>query len=173
MANTYRFLSDIDEAKVIIDWFLDLKEPPIEIRHEDGILLYFEKFGPILDDPKSSPIVNVFMPIKKRGVLRTIGEVHFLTSPIKKIPQLAEINRKFKKWLKQYHLVFSQKKDNDNHHNYYLEGSIKNWDSEVYALPIGFAELKKGEYFISHNDNNHGLDRLCQQLKLRGVEGLK
>ena len=170
MSNTYRFLSDIDEANIIIEWFRDLSEPPVENRHETGILLHFKKLGPILDDTKSSPLINVFMPSKKRGALTTIGEVHFLTSPIKKFPQLAEVSRNFKKWLKKYNLVFSHKLDHDVQYHYYLEGSIKNWDSDVYALPHGFNSLSKGNYFVSHYDNDHILENLCKQLRLRGVD---
>jgi hypothetical protein len=173
MGTTYRFIADIDEAKVIIDWFRDLPESPKESHHEVGILLYFDKFGPLLDNSESSPLVNLFLPIKLRGALTTTGEVHFLTSPMKKFPQLVEVNRKFRKWLKQFQLVFSQKADHDGHYDYYLEGSIKNWDSEVYALPLGLDALNKGRYFVSHDDKEPVLDRLCQQLRLRGVEGLK
>jgi hypothetical protein len=173
MGTTYRFLAEIDEARLIIDWFRELPEPPTESRHEDGILLYFEKLGPILEDSKSSPLVNVFLPKKTHGVLTTAGEVHFLASPMKNFPQLADVNRKFRKWLKQYHLVFTRKPVHDNRYDYFLEGSIKNWDSDVYALPRGLKELDKGKYFVSHNDNDLVLDQLCKQLRLRGVEGLK
>jgi hypothetical protein len=172
MGTTYRFLAETDEARLIIDWFRELPEPPTESLHEDGILLYFDKFGSLLEDSKSSPLVNVFFPKKTHGELTTAGEVHFLTSPMKKFPQLAEVNRKFRNWLKQYHLVFSRKAAHDNQYDYLLEGSIKNWDSDVYALPLAFDALGKGKYFVNHGDKGHLLDTLCKQLKLRGIEGL-
>ena len=106
MGTTYRFLADIEEANIVINWFRDLPEPPAEQSHEDGILLYFDKLGPLLNDYKLSPLVNVFMPKKLRGVLTSAGEVHFVASPMKRFPQLSEVNRKFRKWLNQYHLVF-------------------------------------------------------------------
>jgi hypothetical protein len=111
MGTTYRFLAEIDEAILIIDWFRELPEPPTENRHEDGILFYFDQVGPLLEDSKSSPLVNVFLPKKTREVLTTAGEVHFLTSPMKMFPQLVEVNRKFWKWLKQYQLVYTRKPD--------------------------------------------------------------
>ena len=67
MGTTYRFLAETDEARLIIDWFRELPEPPTESLHEDGILLYFDKFGSILEDSKSSPLVNVFLPKKRMG----------------------------------------------------------------------------------------------------------
>lgn len=91
---------------------------------------------------------------------------------MKKFPQLVEVNRKFIKWLKQYNLVFTRKADHDNRFDYFLEGSIRNWDSDVYALPLAFDALGKGKYFVNHDDDGHLLDTLCKQLKLRGVEGL-
>lgn len=45
MGTTYRFIADIDEAKIVIDWFRNLPEPPTESDHESGILLFFDKFG--------------------------------------------------------------------------------------------------------------------------------
>lgn len=172
MGTAYRFLAEIDEARLIIEWFRELPEPPTESHHEDGVLFYFDKFGPLLEDPKSSPLVNVFLPKKQHGVLTTVGEVHFLATPMKMFTQLAEVNHKFRKWLKKYHLVFTRKADHDNRFDYFLEGSIKNWDSDVYALPLAFDALGKGKYFVNHGDTDHLLGTLCKQLRLRGVEGL-
>lgn len=64
MGTTYRYLAEIDEARLVVDWFRKLPEPPKESCHEDGVLLYFDKFGLLLEDSKSSPIVNVFIPKK-------------------------------------------------------------------------------------------------------------
>ena len=172
MGTTYRFLAEIDEARQIIDWFRELPEPPTESPHDEGILLYFGQFGPLLEDSKSSPLVNVFLPKKTHEVLTTAGEVHFLASPMKMFPQLVEMNRNFRKWIKQYQLVFTRKANHDNRYDYYLEGSIKNWDSDVFALPFAFEALCKGQYFVNHDDKGHLLDTLCKQLKLRGVEGV-
>ncbi len=53
--------------------------------------------------------------------------------------------------------------------SYYLEGSVKNYDPPVFALPSGFRALKAGQYFVAEDDTATRLDELCSSLRLRGI----
>lgn len=173
MGATYRFLATVDEASAIPDWFRSLPERATEHRRVDGSLFYFPDFGPIDSDVKKSPIVNVFLPKQKRGVLITIGEVHFVTSPLSMFPGMSRINGSFRNWLAKYTCVFSRRPGFASEWDYYLEGSIRNWDSDVFALPSGMSALQRGAYFVADDDNDSVLDRVCRALELRGIEGIQ
>ncbi len=172
MGTTYRFLTTVDEASAVLDWFRELPEQPVESVREDGVLFYFRDFGPLNSDAKKSPVVSVFLPVLKRGVLTTIGETHFLATPLSAFPGLNRINKRFRDWLSANPCVYSHKPDFVHEWDYYLEGSAKNWDPEIFALPAGMQALQNGSYFVAGNDNDSVLDRVCQSLELRGVEGL-
>jgi hypothetical protein len=98
MGMTYRFLATVEEAPTVLDWFRSRPERAVESAHDAGSLFYFRDFGTLDSDSKKSPVVNVFTPVRKRGVLTTIGEVHFLATPLTSFPGLNKIN----KGLKQY-----------------------------------------------------------------------
>ena len=117
-------------------------------------------------------MVSVFLPVRKRGVLTTIGEVHFLATPLSEFPGLHRINKRFRDWLSANPCVYSHKPGFAHEWDYYLEGSAKNWDPEIFALPAGMQALQNGSYFVAGDDNDFVLDRVCQSLELRGVEGL-
>ena len=173
MGTTYRFLAVGDESNLVTDWFRTLPEPPTESPRKHGVLFCFRQFGPLTADSKTSPLVNVFLPVRKRGVLSTAGEVHFLATPLSQFPELAKINRCFRKWISQYVLVHSMSRKHDHAYDYYLEGSLKNWDSDIFALPQGLVSLQAGSYFVSGEDTEWPLEKLCRQLKLRGVTGVE
>src|SRR5262249_33200405 len=99
MGKTYRFLATVEEASAVLDWFRALPEEPVESVREDGSLFYFRDFGPLDSDAKKSPLVNVFLPARTRGVLTTIGEVHFLATPLSTFAGLSNINKRFREWL--------------------------------------------------------------------------
>jgi hypothetical protein len=172
MGTTYRFLTTVDEASTVLAWFRELPEQPVESVREDGVLFYFRDFGPINSDAKKSPVVSVFLPVRKRGVLTTIGEVHFLATPLSEFPGLSRINKRFRDWLSANPCVYSHKPRFVHEWDYYLEGSAKNWDPEIFALPAGMQALQNGSYFVAGDDNDFVLDRVCRSLELRGVEGL-
>jgi len=120
-------------------------------------------------DFNRSPVVSVFLPRVQRRVLWTVGEVHFLATPLREqFPALHKISSAFAKWLASYECVFTRK--GGSPYAYYLEGSVMNFDSPVFAFPSGIRALRAGQYFISDNDINYKLDQLCQKLRLRGVE---
>lgn len=171
MGTTYRFLATVEEASAVLDWFRTLPQESVESVREDGSLFYFRNFGPLDSDRKKSPLVNVFLPAQKRGLLTTIGEVHFLSTPMSAFPSLNNVKKRFRDWLTECPCVFSRRPDFVHEWDYFLEGSAKNWDSEIYAFPAGMAALQRGSYFVASDDNEFVLDRVCRSLELRGVFG--
>ena len=172
MGTTYRFLATVEETATVLDWFRSLPEQPVESAHCAGSLFHFRNLGPLDSDVKKSPLVDVFMPVRKRGVLTTIGEVHFLATPLSAFPGLNKINKRFREWLRKNPCVYSHRPDFVHEWDYFLEGSAKNWDSDIFALPAGMAALQRGSYFVGRDDNELQLDRVCRILELRGVEGI-
>ncbi|MGD0898610.1 MAG: hypothetical protein ABR915_12290 [Thermoguttaceae bacterium] len=116
--------------------------------------------------------MNVFTPLRKRDVLLTCGEVHFLATPLSLFPQLAALNRAFRAWLSQFTRVFSRRKDFEPEWNYYLEGGIQNRDADVHALPNAMRLLRQGRYFVAMDDNDCVLEKVCRELRKRGVPGV-
>jgi len=173
MGTTYRFLATVEEAPAVFDWFRSLPEQPVESAHHESSQFYFREFGQLDSDVKKSPIVNVFKPARKRGVLTTVGEVHFLATPLSTFPGLNTVSKRFHEWLRENPCVYSRQPNFTHDWDYFLEGSVKNWDSDVFALPAGMAALKRGSYFVAADDNEARLDLVCRALQLRGVEGLQ
>jgi hypothetical protein len=168
---------------LLFDWFRHLADAPEEIETSDYICLYFRKFGSLAYEPpaedaerkidaKNSPLVSLFCPSLKRGVIWTMTEAHFLPAR-KRFPQLDQVNRQFRSWLSQYDLVFSPASNFHHRWDYYLEGSFRNYDSDVYALPYAMRELRSGRYFVSAWDNRSRLDDIIRELRKRGVQGIK
>jgi hypothetical protein len=170
MGATYRFLATVEEAGIVLDWFRARPESPVENPLEFGSVFYFRVFGTLDPDPHSSPLVNVFVPRRKRGVLTTIGEVHFLAM---RFPGLKKTAAEFRMWLQAHPRVYSHHPDFTHEWDYFLEGSAKNWDSDIFAFPAGMAALQRGDYFVSDDDNESVLDKVCRALELRGVEGIE
>jgi hypothetical protein len=106
-----------------------------------------------------------------RGVLWTVGEVHFLTTPLRTFSPLAAISRQFARWLRDYERVFMQDAQ-PGPWDYYLEGSIRNSDAPIFAHPQAARALGQGQYFIADDDNDHVVERVVRALLLRGVEGI-
>jgi hypothetical protein len=179
MGSTYRFLGVGADVDLVTAWFRALPDPPDEIPKPGGALLYFRALGPLVYsadgsvDVTRSPLASVFRPERRRGALWTVGEVHFLPTPLGTVaPRVRAVSRSFKKWLSTHPLVFAQRPDWSGQWNYYLEGGILNHDPEVYALPEAFAALSRGQYFVDHGATDAKLDQLVRALRLRGVEGL-
>jgi hypothetical protein len=173
MPTIYRFLALEAEASMVLDWFRSCEEESVETPHEAGRLFFFRQFGSLESDASKSPLVNVFLPVRKRGVLTTIGEVHFLATPLSRFPGLKKINKRFRDWLGERPCVFSRSAVNPREWDYYLEGSARNWDSDIFALPAAMAALRSGSYFVSMCDNDQRLDLVCRSLQMRGVEGIQ
>jgi hypothetical protein len=173
MGTIYRFLATVEEASAVLEWFRVHPEQPVENVRESGSLFYFRSFGPLDSNAKKSPVVNVYLPVRKRGVLTTIGEVHFLATPLSAFPGLNKVNKQFRKWLRENPCVYSHRPGFVHEWDYFLEGSAQNWDYDIHALPAGMAALQSGSYFVAGSDNDFVLDRVCRALELRGVEGVQ
>ncbi|XQE65148.1 hypothetical protein ACOAPY_10585 [Pseudomonas sp. P3C3] len=176
MGTTYQFISKPDEPSEVIEWFRNLESPPTEIETKYGFVLYFREMGELSYDesgninPKLSPVATIFLPKIRRGIIWTIGEVHFLSTPFRQqYPLLYKISLAFKKWLSGHTLIYSSKR-NDNKFSYYLEGSAKSQGSDIYAFPTGLDEIMAGRYFVNEGDNEARLDKICGYLRLRGLE---
>jgi hypothetical protein len=100
-----------------------------------------------------------------------MGQVVFPATPLKeRFPGLHSVNRTFARWLAQNTSVYSWRRPQESAWNYYLEGQIRNWDVELFALPQAFAALQRGQYFVHPDDGDAVLNRVCRSLRLRGVD---
>ena len=176
MSVTHRFLADPAEPSEVMAWFQSLDTPITEAATEYGRALHFRDFGPLSYlptgdiDANSSPVATIVLPQVRRSSLWTVGEVHFRATPLRKqFPQLHKINSAFSKWLSSLDCVYSNKRP-ENPYAYYLEGSVKNEDTPVFAFPLAFIALKSEQYFVGHSDNSFRLDSICKMLRLRGVD---
>ncbi len=175
MGSTYRFISAPRGYPEVLPWFRELKNPPREVMTDRSTVLLFEDLGPLryaddgTVDGKSSQVASLFLPTVRRGVVWTVGELHFLATPLRKLyPGLHRIASEFSKWLEDHECVFSNKRS-ENPYNYYLEGSIRNHDAPVFAFDSGMNAFLCGRYFVGEADNEVVLDKLCKQLRLRGI----
>lgn len=175
MGTTLRFLEEPGVTSSVLDWFMTLPNPPEVISRTDGSMLHFREFGPLhrrtdgTFDAKKSPLVTLYLPQLHRGALHSVGEVHFLPTPATAIPEIMKVARDFRKWLSGFDLVYDGRRVPTTEFGYYLEGSIQNFDSPIYALPSGWEQLKMGRYFIAHDETAQRVDQICRTLRLRGV----
>lgn len=177
MGTTYRFLSSPSEPSEVLAWFRALAPSPVEVQGRGGLWLYFKNEGPLVGsddgefDQKQSPVASLFLPRIRRGVMWTVGEVHFLATPLRKrFPELHKVSSAFNRWLGANECVYSNKPGFRGEWNYFLEGSVMNNDAPVFAFPSGLAALRRGQYFVSENDTAARLDKLCASLRLRGIQ---
>ncbi len=177
MGTTYRFIADPNEPSEVLAWFRALPSPPVEVQGKGCLWLYFENNGPLVRgaegeiNAKQSAVASLFLPQTRRGVMWTVGEVHFLATPLKKLfPGLHKVSSSFDKWLSTYECVYSNKPGFNCEWNYFLEGSVKNFDPPVFAFPSGLSALREGQYFVSEGDAAERLDKLCASLRLRGIQ---
>lgn len=177
MGTTHRFIESPGGTSLVIEWFQSTGIPIVEVETKKGHIYYFREFGELEYDSsgaidfKNSPVVTLFLPRIVRGELWTVGEVHFLSTPLReRFPRLHKVHISFKKWLANFELVFSNKPGGPSMWNYYLEGSTQNDDAPIYGLPSGVSAIQSGRYFIGDGDNNLRVDKICSALRLRGVD---
>jgi hypothetical protein len=177
MGVTYRFIADPQEPSHVLKWFGSLESPPKQITKEWGAWLFFREMGPFsrkIDgsiDVEKSPLVLVVLPVRKRGVLWTVGEVHIRATPLRKVfPELNAVKARFLNWLRSFECVFSGESECRVEWDYHLEGSVRNYDAPIFASPSGLSALRSGQYFVSDDDNDLVLEDLCRSLRLRGVQ---
>ncbi|MEJ6004916.1 hypothetical protein WG899_05115 [Paucibacter sp. AS339] len=176
MGTTYRYLASPTEPSEVMAWFRSLPRAPKELKAERGTVVHFEECGPLVYGPggrldaKASPVATILHPRIRRGALWTAGEVHFLASPLRqRYPALHKTSKAFSNWLTGHRCVHSQDKADDQF-AYYLEGSIRNYDSPVFALDSGLTALEAQRYFVAEDDTESRLESICRYLRLRGVE---
>jgi hypothetical protein len=176
MGSTFRFLAVGTEADQVLEWFAGISPPPVEERTERGLVLWFDSMGPLsfthdgFVDPRLSPLVTYFPPTLRRQVLWTAGEVHFAATPLRsRFPELHRIAKRFQKWLSGSERVF-RRGAAPGDWDYFLEGSLKSRDSDIFALPDAAQALRAGQYFIAEEDNAEIIRKLCGTLRLRGIE---
>jgi len=157
-------------------WFRSLKPRPIEVQTDQGFVLHFESCGALsycpsgAIDSKASPVANIFLPRVRRRALWSVGEVHFLAASLgRAFPDLNRINLQFSRWLSKHVCIYS-KNLKTNVHDYFLEGAVRHYDSNVFAFSSGLAALNGGRYFVAEGDNELVLDRVCKTLRLREID---
>jgi hypothetical protein len=172
MGTTFTFLALGDDCEEVPKWFAGLSPSPAWIDTDDGAWIWFETLGPLNRvngsiDTQSSPVVSYFRPVRRRGVLWTAAELHFLATPLRRtFPELHQVSRKVHKWLGGIEPVWPL----EGKWDYYLEGSLRNVATEISAFPEAASALRSGQYFVSHGDTPARLDTLCKALRLRGVD---
>src|ERR1043166_3163885 len=145
MAITFRFIANPDEGEKVLSWFSELDEAPEVYPEARGALLYFRQFGRLIMastnevDRKASPLVSLFLPHVRREILWTVGEVHFLPDRMRSaFPRLHRVATSFGEWLQSFPLVFHfprHPQAGGGQWDYYLEGSVRNFDLDIFALP--------------------------------------
>jgi hypothetical protein len=177
MASNHPFLGVGADIDLVLQWFENTGEPFRLDDRLDAIVIHFFGMGPLVEteDRKAvqhqSPLVWIVKPKLIRRCLWTSGEVIFTPTPLKEIfPDLQKMNRRLAKWFQGFPLAYTHKKPNDSEWSYYLEGSLKNWDGKLYALPAAYDSLRQGQYFVHHGDASGRLDGVCGYLRLRGVD---
>jgi len=176
MGTTYRYLASPTEPSEVLAWFRSLPHAPTEVETDRSTVLYFRECGPLLYEPggridsKASPVATIFHPRVRRGALWTVGEVHFLATPLRqRYPALHKASKALSNWLAGNRCVHSQEQADDQF-TYYLEGSVRNYDSPVFALASGLSALEAQRYFVAEDDTESRLETICRHLRLRGVE---
>jgi hypothetical protein len=174
----HRYIEAPSESSQVLGWLREAGGDIEEVQWPQGaVSLHFKELGDLVVaddeqlDVRRSPLVTVFTPHVRRGILWTVGEVHFWATPLRQAyPHLHRLSRSVGKRLQQFECVFARGVCGQPEWEYHLEGSARNWDPPIFALPSGLEALSSGRYFIDHRDNDHVLDRLCKSLRLRGVQ---
>lgn len=174
-ANAYsRFVEDPDQPSSIVGWLRRQGLAYEEASFDGGVTLHFPSLGPLRTkadgsiDTEQSPIVAVYLPRKRRGILWTVGEVHFLSMPLSQFPALASMRRAFLRWFEEAPLIYDHNPVGPHDHDYYLEGSAANW-GPIRAFPSAMDALLTGRYFVSCRETDGSLSTISKKLRLRGV----
>ncbi len=106
MGVTYRYVSRPSNESEVLDRFRSHVANIREVPTPRSRVLYFPDMGPLEHhddgaiDPKTSPVVTIFEPRIRRGVLWTVGEGHFLSTPLRRLfPELHRLSSSFRQWL--------------------------------------------------------------------------
>jgi hypothetical protein len=168
MGTSYRFIADPEQSEVVLRWFRSRTPPPHEIDGDGCLWLHFSEEGPLIE-PDRSPLATVYLPRVRRRAIWTVGELHFLPTR-DQFPGLRKTSGEFAKQIEKQPCVFSNEPEFEGEFDDYLEGSVRNYDTPIYAFPSGLRALQQGCYFVAENDTRARLDDLCKVLRLRGID---
>ena len=164
-------------SETVLEWFDGQSQQLDVIRKDATVSIHFEDFGPIGTDESGnfaahlSPLVSVFLPRTRRGILVTVGEVHFFPSNLARaFPGLERVRRRFKSWLDTNSVAYDRKDSHRPESTYFFESGILNVADRITALPSGEALLTNGTYFVPDRSPELMLDILCKTLRLRGID---
>jgi hypothetical protein len=176
LSGTHYYYLEAPGETEVLDWFRSQPHPPDEYPKDEGVLLHFRSFGGLTSDgsggfdASKSPLVSLHLPCVRRGILWTVGEVHFVTQNLGALyPGLNALRRRFQRWLGPHEIVWERQREIEEGYGYFIEGGVKNIADRIYALPTGVAAHANGQYFVAKHDNDFVLDRICKKLALRGV----
>ena len=187
MAERFSFLALEEDFKLVTGWFADV---PLEVTtHEnsDRVVYYYRGLAKqplainrredlpepwatlgLIEDQSQCPLVFINKPQNRRRTLWTDGEVYFTPTPFRRqFPALHRTCKAFASWLGRFDLVFGQKSGAPAQWNYYLEGGIRNFATELFALPQAMAALRRGQYFVHYRDSETRLEMIARTLRLR------
>ena len=164
MGSVFRYLEEPDAPSEVLAWFRRLPQAPKEIPTKRGVALYFTELGPLYTaDVAGSPVVSAFPPRVVRDDLWTVGELHVL--PKKgAFPPLDRYARNLATWFAHHETVFSREKGATRKWHEQLQGSVRSYESAVYALPSGLLALEAGRVFVADDDSA----RVLAQVPARG-----
>ena len=172
----HRYIEAPSQPSPVLAWWRAAAAEAEEISLPRGVAFHFRQFGDLVVaddnsvDVHRSPLVTVFVPQIRRGILWTVGEVHFWATPLRHLyPRLHRLSRAFAGWLQQCDCVFASGQSRYPEWEYHLEGSVRNSDPAIFALASGLEALNAGRYFVDHRDTDRMLDTLCKTLRLRGI----
>jgi hypothetical protein len=175
MAEHLSYLALEEDFVQLTQWFAAVPHEATVQESTDRLVYYYRGLAkePLTpqSEQKSTPLVILIKPERRRRTLWTDGEVVFTPTPFRRqFPALHRTYQAFAAWLHQFDRVFGPKSGGPSAWNYYLEGGVQNSDVEVYALPQAMEALRRGQYFVHYRDNDGRLDAVAKKLRLRGYE---
>lgn len=175
MGATFHFIASPSEPSEVLRWFQNLDAAPERVETKSGAWLLFRESGLLAHNvdgsinPEKSPLVSVTVPRVRRDILWTVGEVQFCPAPLRaQFPKLQKIQANFSAWLSSHERIFSNKA-RDGVFDYYLEGMVRNYATEIFAFESGLSAIKGERYFVTNHETEGSLDVLSKKLSLRGV----
>lgn len=161
---------DSNESDSLLNLVLNNRSDVVRSDQENHSRFWFKDFGELGVSLEESPVIQFYPPRKIADHLWTIGRFMFPQSNLqKKYPQLNKIKKTIKEELQRGIQLWNWKHPQEGEFNYYLEGSIKNHDYEIYGMPSSVPYLRKEGYFIEGEETVGMLDTLRKTLALRGV----
>ena len=160
---------DVNESDYLLGLIQENREV-VRADKDNHLRFWFKDLGDLGPSLDESPVVLFYPPHKIADRLWTIGRFMFPQVHLqKKYPLLNKIKKTIKEELQRGILLWNWEHPQEGEFNYYLEGSIKNHDYEIYGMPSSLPYLRKEGYFIEGEETNGLLDTLRKTLALRGV----